>query len=133
MVLVVVGFLFIQVAMPIVAVAASGVVGDSDFVGPPAPSTIKNPLKVNSIQELISEVLKFTVNLLAIAGVLYIIWAGLKLVAAQGNDAKITEAKKSFMNAIIGMAIILGAWAIATAIANTINKVTQNNNASLST
>lgn len=120
MVLVVISFLLIQVSMPFVAVAASG------------QDTIKNPLKnVDSIQELISEVLKFTVNLLAIAGVLYIIWAGLKLVMAQGNDAKLSDAKKSFMNAIIGMAIILGAWAIATAIANTINKVTQNNNATL--
>lgn len=87
---------------------------------------ISNPLKVNSIQELISEVLKFAVNLLAIAGVVYIMWTGFLFVKAQGNPEELKKARQSFVNAIIGMAIILGAWAIATVIANTINKITGN-------
>ena len=95
---------------------------------PSATGGISNPLKVNSIQDLISAVLKFVVNLLAIAGVLYIIWTGFLFVKAQGNEKELETAKKSFTHAIIGMAIILGAWAIATAIANTINQVTNNNN-----
>jgi hypothetical protein len=94
-------------------------------------SGIKNPLNVNSIQDLISAALKFVVNLLAIAGVVYIIWTGFLFVKAQGNPKELETAKKSFFNAIIGMAIILGAWAIATAIANTINQVTNNNNVTL--
>ena len=93
---------------------------------------ICNPLlNVNSIQDLIAAVLKFVVNLLAIAGVVYIMWTGLMFVKAQGNPGELEKAKTSFLHAIIGMAIILGAWAIATAIANTINQLTNNKNTSL--
>jgi hypothetical protein len=62
----------------------------------------------------------------------YIIWTGFLFVKAQGNPTELEKAKKSFLNAIIGMAIILGAWAIATVIANTINKITNNNDVTLS-
>jgi len=107
---VVFSFLILQVALPGGALAASG---------------ISNPLKgINSIQDFISVVLKFFVNLLAIAGVLYIIWTGFLFVKAQGNPSELTVARKSFLNAVIGMAIILGAWSIATLIANTINGIT---------
>jgi threonine/homoserine/homoserine lactone efflux protein len=124
-------FLLLQVFMPITASAAltSSCVSNT----PQTQGMINNPLKVNSIQCLIEEVLQFVVNLLAIAGVLYLIWTGFMFVKAQGNPTELEKAKKSFVNAIIGMAIILGAWAIANVIANTINKVTDNNNAALGT
>jgi hypothetical protein len=115
---IVLSFLFLQVTTPFIAL------GIDNGTGPSA--TISNPLKVNSIQDLISEALKFVVNLLAIAGVVYIIWTGFLFVKAQGNPTELEKAKKSFMNAIIGMAIILGAWGIATVIANTINKINGN-------
>ena len=134
-------FLFLQLSAPTVALGVD--LPSSTFMGPPTQDQynaqqaqqsskgIANPLNVNTIQDLISVVLKFVVNLLAIAGVMYIIWTGFLFVKAQGNPKELETAKKSFVNAIIGMAIILGAWAIATVIANTINKVTQNNNVTL--
>ena len=91
---------------------------------PCKPNTICNPLQVNSIQDLVAVALKFAVNLLAIAGGLYVMWSGFQLVTAQGDEKKLESAKKAFMNAIIGMAIILGAWAIATVVAKTISQVT---------
>jgi hypothetical protein len=122
-------FLILQIVTPITTSAAIS----SSCATNPTQTTgmLSNPLKVNSIQCLIEEVLKFVVNLLAIAGVLYLIWTGFMFVKAQGNPSELEKAKKSFVNAIIGMAIILGAWAIANVIANTINKVTGNNNAAL--
>jgi hypothetical protein len=87
---------------------------------------IANPLNVDSIQSLISTGLTFVVNLLAIAGVLYILWTGFLLVKAQGNEKELETAKKSFTHAIIGMAIILGAWGIAMVISNTVSKITNN-------
>jgi hypothetical protein len=124
-------FMFLQMVAPVTVHAA---ISSSCATNPNQTSgMLSNPLKVNSIQCLIEEVLKFVVNLLAIAGVLYLIWTGFMFVKAQGNPSELEKAKKSFVNAIIGMAIILGAWAIANVIANTINKVTENNNAALGT
>lgn len=143
------GFLILQIVAPVVVMGTWAEMSVEDL-GDPAPVSqdlsgqtpssqglsgqasgtlgIKNPLKVDSIQGLIREVVKFAVNLLAIAGALYIMWSGFLLVKAQGNPKELETAKKSFFNAIIGMAIILGAWAIATVISNTINKITNNNN-----
>lgn len=113
----------------IVTVAVVSPVFFPNLVG--AADGIKNPLKSDSIQAFIRDALKFVVNLLAVAGVIYIIWTGFLFVKAQGNPKELDVAKASFFNAIIGMAIILGAWAIANVIANTINKITNNNDVTL--
>lgn len=86
---------------------------------------IDNPLQKDSIQDLIAQALQFVSNLLAVAGVVYIIWTGFLFVKAQGNDKELQTAKKSFFNAIVGMAIILGAWALAQMLANTLKSVTK--------
>jgi Type IV secretion system pilin len=110
----------------------SGIVPATGATSNCGPNEICNPLNVNSIQDLISVAIKFVVNLLAIAGGIYIIWTGFLFVKAQGNPKELETAKKSFMNAIIGMAIILGAWGIAVVISNTINQITKNHNGALS-
>jgi len=93
-----------------------------------AADTIANPLKVNSIQCFISVALNFVVDLLAIAAVLYIMWAGFLFVKAQGNPDELKTAKLALLHALIGTAIVLGAWGLATVVANTVNKVTQTQN-----
>jgi hypothetical protein len=98
-----------------------------DAAGADCGNKICNPLKVDNIQDLIKTVLEFVVNLLAIAGVLYVMYAGFLMVKAQGNPEELKKAKQAFLNAIIGLGIILGAWAISIVIKNTINKVTSNN------
>lgn len=142
---VVLGLLLLQVVVP-VGVLADVTTGDSATPGtvtgdsatpgtvtgvPAANVGIRNPLKATSIQALIGDALTFVVNLLAIAGAIYIIWAGFMFVKAQGNPSEIDKAKKAFFNAIIGMAIILGAWGISMIIANTINRITNNNPSTL--
>lgn len=86
---------------------------------------IANPLKVNSIQCLIYQVVTIVVDIGAVLAGLYIIYSGFLFVAAQGNEAKLTGAKKAFTNAIIGTAILLGAWVITSIIVNTVNSVVQ--------
>ncbi len=88
---------------------------------PSSQSTFPNPLKVDTISQLISLVLNSIV--LPIGGMVavgYIIYAGFILVTAQGNPKQIEEGKKAFYNACIGTAILLGAVAIADVVKNTI-------------
>ena len=118
--------LVLQIVTPAVVLGVASTGGTSSCTSGAASSGtgLQNPLKVDSIQCLISEVLKFVVNLLAVAGVMYIIWAGFLMVKAQGNPEELKKAKQAFLNAIIGMAIILGAWALAMMIAQTLTQVT---------
>ena len=84
---------------------------------------LKNPLKVNTITEAI----KFFVNtLIKIAipfVVIFFLWAGLQFILAQGNETKLTKAKKMFWYTIIGTLLIFGAWAITNAIIGTVNSI----------
>ncbi len=88
---------------------------------------IVNPLKVDSLQCFISEALKLIVNIGAVICVFFIIYAGFLFVTAQGNQAKLTAAKNTFLYTIIGTAILLGAWVIALVISGTIGKILNQN------
>lgn len=72
-------------------------------------STLKNPLKVDSIGQLINFILDGIAYISVIFGVGVIIWIGFKLVLAQGNPSAISEALNWLKYALIGIALILGA------------------------
>jgi len=84
---------------------------------------LTNPLNANSLQCLLYKVVAGVVNILAIVAALYIIYSGFLFVAAQGNPKKIQDARTSLFNAIIGTAILLGAWAITSVVVNVVNQV----------
>ncbi|MBN2094022.1 MAG: hypothetical protein JW740_01475 [Candidatus Zambryskibacteria bacterium] len=90
--------------------------------------TIKNPFKENSIEGLI----KVIVNdiLMPIGGVIavvMIIFAGFLYVTARGNENQIKKAHQALTWAVIGAAILLGAWVISEAIQATINSLKTGN------
>ena len=66
----------------------------------------------NNIFTLIYKAIRGLTNILIPLAVLAIIWAGLQFVVAQGNESKITNAKKTLTNVLIGVALIVGARVI---------------------
>ncbi|OGF31063.1 hypothetical protein A3H09_01220 [Candidatus Falkowbacteria bacterium RIFCSPLOWO2_12_FULL_45_13] len=57
---------------------------------------------------------------LAFVGVIFfllILWAGFGWMLAKGNEQKITEAKETIITAVLGLIVILGAYAITALIA----------------
>ncbi len=87
--------------------------------------TIKNPLKADSLQCLLYDIVNGVVGIMAIVAALYIIYSGFLFIAAQGNPAELTKAKTAFFNAVIGTAILLGAWAITAFVVNVISSVVE--------
>ena len=61
---------------------------------------------------------------LGIAAVLIILASGLKFIASGGNEEKMAEARRSIFSGIIGLAIIIGAFAIASFIMRSLTEVT---------
>lgn len=82
--------------------------------------TLINPLRADSIPELLSVILEALVRLGTIALVLALVYVGFKFVAAQGKDEKIKEAREALMWTVIGGLILLGASGIALVIQNTV-------------
>lgn len=95
--------------------------------GPPPNNTIKNPLGDGNenLFKFINNVIDAVLKLGAIIAVLAIIYAGFLFVTAQGEEEKITKAKKVLLYAAIGIAILLGARLIANVITGTIKDVNE--------
>lgn len=92
--------------------------------GNPPSGTIKieNPFKTNTIQGFIRAVVNdILIPIGAVVAVLMVIYAGFKYVTAGGDSKKIGEAHDALLWAVIGAAILLGAWVISEAIQGTIN------------
>jgi hypothetical protein len=55
--------------------------------------------------------------------VLWLIYAGFKLVYARGNPKLLEEAKRNLLFCVFGIVVILGAWTIAQVLANTLTSI----------
>ena len=85
---------------------------------------LQNPLQgINSLEALIVRILDIVVVLGTYVAVIFIIWSGFLFVKAQGNPTELTKAKQTFFYTLIGVAILLGAKALAMAIAATLKDV----------
>ena len=82
---------------------------------------LKNPLKVNTIQEAIKLFMDAVVKIAIPFIVVFFIWSGISFILAQGKPEAITKAKNMFWYTVIGTLLILGAWTITDAIVGTIN------------
>ncbi|MBI2631091.1 hypothetical protein HYW73_02645 [Candidatus Nomurabacteria bacterium] len=116
-------FLAYSILLPVISSAGEGEV--------PAPCDVVTSGKINnplcgtagSIPELIQKILegalKIGIPLLALA----VIYSGFLFVAARGNSEKLGKAKDTLLYTLIGGAILLGSWAIAELIANTVTSL----------
>jgi len=87
-------------------------------------TTLTNPLKVGSLDELLTAVLKAVVQLGTIVLTLALIYVGFRFIAARGNEEKIRSARTALMWTVIGGLILLGATAIQAVITSTVSSIT---------
>lgn len=66
------------------------------------------------IRVTIGRIIQFALGFLGIIALLIIIYAGFKWMTSGGDEAKISEAKKTLINATIGLVIISSSWGLAT-------------------
>ncbi len=70
----------------------------------------------NNIDSLTQTIINSILSFLGVIATLLIIYAGFKWMKAQGNQEEVNEAKSMLKNAIIGLIIVLAAYAISIAI-----------------
>lgn len=81
---------------------------------------ITNPISYNNINDFIKAILQGAIKIGIPIIALAIIYSGFLFVSARGNSEKLSEAKNALLYTCIGAAILLGAWAIAQLISETI-------------
>ena len=91
------------------------------YAGPAVPAVpLSNPITLNNFADFVEAILDVVLAIGVPVAAIFIIYAGLMFVTAQGNETKLAAAKKAFTWAVIGTAILLGSWVMATAISNVI-------------
>ena len=86
-------------------------------------SILCNPLKTDSFTSLMESISQLAVEIGIPVAAIFIIYYGLKLVMARGNEESIKDAKKGLLWAIIGSGILIGAWTIMKILQSTVESL----------
>ncbi len=81
-------------------------------------------LGTSDLKQTVVNVIQWVLGILALVAVLMIIVGGFQWMTAAGNDERIDKAKKIISAAVIGLIIVLLAWAIVIFVAGTTANVT---------
>ena len=129
--IVIIGLVLISTSAFVLAQSSVG--GITEKTPPPATETktnstsdvftLKNPLKFNTVGEVINGFLEIATYVLIILAVLAFIWTGFLFVynASTGNSSKLSELKTRLLYIILGVAIVIGARIIIQVVINTIS------------
>ncbi|HLD18240.1 MAG TPA: pilin [Patescibacteria group bacterium] len=74
---------------------------------------------------LIGSLINVIISVLGIVLVIYFLLGGFKYMQSQGDQKKIDDAKKLMTNAVIGIVIIVAAYAIATYVLTLLTSVVE--------
>ena len=80
--------------------------------------SITNPIQSGTFGQLMAKIAKVAAQIGLPIVVVFIIYSGFLFVSARGNEEQLTKAKSTFFWTIIGALLVVGAFAIATAIEN---------------
>jgi hypothetical protein len=78
-----------------------------------------------SLMTTITSIVRIALGFLGIIAVVIILLGGFKWMTSGGNDTKVGDAKKLIFAGIIGLVIVLSAYAIATFVINSIVNTVQ--------
>ena len=78
-------------------------------------------------RQMAVDVVKYLMTFLGIIAVVVILLGGFKWMTAAGNEDKVAEAKKLIIAGIIGLIIVLCAYAIVNFVVNITNDVLEGN------
>lgn len=110
-----------SMALPMVAMAQGNVTANELL-----PTNIGNTIGTGTedLRITIARIIRTAMSLLGIIAVLIILYGGFKWMTAAGSDEAVGDAKKVITAGIIGLVIILTAYAIASFVINSLVSAT---------
>ena len=110
-------------ALPAVALAQPDSLNANDLGVGAIESSIK--LGSGDVRQTAARIINVALSFLGIIAVVIVLLGGFKYMIAGGNETKTDEAKKLIVSGIIGLAIILSAWAITSFVISQLVSATQ--------
>jgi Zn-dependent protease with chaperone function len=105
----------LAVSAPVLAGTTGGLINTDDLGLNYGAAT---GLGSTDVRTTIAMIIKVAMGLLGIVAVVIILIGGFKWMTAGGNEEQVGEAKKWIFSGVIGLAIILSAYALASFIIN---------------
>lgn len=102
-------------AVPVMTLAAPSI--DTGSLG-------STGLSSGDLKATVVKIVNYVLGLLALVAVIMILWGGFTWLTAAGNEEKVEKAKEIISAAVIGIVIILLAWAIVNFVLSTATNVT---------
>jgi ABC-type uncharacterized transport system YnjBCD permease subunit len=99
--------------------------GDTFGLEPVRDEFGEGGLGTQDIRTTIASIINVALSLLGIVAVVIILMGGFKWMTSGGSEEKVGEAKKLIFSGIIGIAIILSSWAIATFVIQQLSTATE--------
>ncbi len=101
--------------LPLFTLPALAQTNPNAFFGVDAVNNgLQNSLAEGDPRAMIGRIINFALGFLGVIAVGLILFGGFKWMTAAGNEDKVSEAKQLLGAGVIGLIIILAAWAIAT-------------------
>jgi heme/copper-type cytochrome/quinol oxidase subunit 2 len=114
--LVVFSFIFVMSAAIALPAMASG-----DIIGINYASNFGLNATDGDVRQQAVEIIRYLMTFLGIIATVIILLGGFRWLTAAGNEDRIAEAKKTIIAGVIGLIIILAAFAIVTFVVNITN------------
>ncbi len=77
-------------------------------------------LTIQNVLKIINGIACWLIRVITSVMVIFLVFIGFKFMNAQGDPGKITDAKKSFNNVLIGIVVIMSAYVIIATVANAV-------------
>ncbi len=103
---------FLRLAPSAISVAHAQPLDSGDFLSDDFSDS--TGLGQSDLQTTIGNLIRVALGFLGVIAVCIILFGGFKWMVAGGNDEKVAEAKRLLIAGVIGLAIILSAYAIAS-------------------
>jgi uncharacterized membrane protein YjgN (DUF898 family) len=120
-------FLFIQLFAFFPTATAATSLWDSQVGKTEMGSAFGSSDNPTDIRIVVANIIRVFLSFLGIIFLVLIVWAGYRWMMAAGNEQTITEAKAQITNAVIGLIIVMFAYAIAFYVTECIFDVTTAN------
>lgn len=75
---------------------------------------LNNPIRVNSPQQLIGQVINAVLGIVGSIALLMFIWGGFLWMTAAGNDEKVQQGKKTLTWSTLGLVVIFSSYALVS-------------------
>ncbi len=106
---------------PVLVLTTSTVNAQTDFGLNQVNTGLNNSLSSTDPRTVIGRIINMALGFLGVIAVGIVLMGGFKWMTAGGNEEQTGEAKKLLGAGVIGLVIILSAWAIATFIINSLS------------